>query len=54
MFAPVAGHNLIPSVLTGANNGGREYAVCPDALHSLLHRAILPDLEGLVGERMQL
>ena len=54
MFAPVARHDLILSALTGADNGGREDPICPDALHGLLHRAILTDLEGLVGEGMQL
>ena len=52
--APMSGDDLVAAVLTGADDGGDEYAVLPDALRRFLHGLVVPHLEGVVGEVVQL
>lgn len=53
VLAAVSRHDLISAVLAGADDGGDEYAVLPDALRRFLHGLVVPHLEGVVGEVVQ-
>ena len=50
----MSGDDLISAVLAGADDGGDEYAVLPDALRRFLHGLVVPHLERVVGEVVQL
>ena len=50
----MSGDDLIAAVLAGTDDGGDENAVLPDALRRFLHGLVVPHLEGVVGEVVQL
>jgi len=52
--APVSGDDLISAVLAGTDDSRDENAVLPDALRRFLHGFIVPYLERVVGEVVQL
>ena len=52
--APVSGDDLIAAVLAGTDDSRDENAVLPDALRRFLHGLVVPHLERVIWEVVQL
>ena len=53
-FPPVAGQQFISSVFFFPNGGWSEHTVHPDAVHQSFHILVLPDMERMLGEGIDL
>ena len=54
MMPPVSRNQLIAAVRVRTRNRGDKHAILAHAVHCVLHRRIVLNLEGMISERMQL